>query len=166
MKFLPYPRLNLPEALALHFTGDSLKVGADANIGLNDAEVVPFLTSVKHLSHNALQEAVLMKHAGHETRHYWALASAWELKEAEHYGKLMAHIHPKDCKTYNGFKNSVVDKRAGIMLEVEESEVQSMDSMESLMALYHKAYNKDLASFHTANTQLDHSKKKQNPAFH
>ncbi|KIM54160.1 hypothetical protein SCLCIDRAFT_1155029 [Scleroderma citrinum Foug A] len=37
IKFLPYPRLNMPEALELCFTEKSLRRGAGVNIGHNDA---------------------------------------------------------------------------------------------------------------------------------
>ena len=45
IKFLPYPRPNMPEALELRFTDKSLKGGAGVNIGRDDARrvLLPYL---------------------------------------------------------------------------------------------------------------------------
>ena len=88
-----------------------------------------FAGDIKHLSAQELQEAVLIKHAARETRHYWAMASTWELKEAEHYAKLVGFVHAQDCKEY------------------EESSDEGRDDAED--------YNEELISFDTANIQLD-----------
>ncbi|KAL4066495.1 hypothetical protein V8B97DRAFT_1874519 [Scleroderma yunnanense] len=146
-KFLPYARPNVMEALELWFTGRSLRGGAGVNIGCHDAKRGRhlFLNNIKHLSDNALQEALLMKHAGHETRHYQALASAWELKEVEHYGKLMVHMHKESSKEYEEY-----------MEYMKEELAKDKDDVDSLIALNHETYNEELMSFSNANTQLDH----------
>ena len=59
-----------------------------------------FLNGIKTLSDKVLQAAVLMKHAGHETRHLQALAVAWQLKEAEYYGRLMKELRVAKHKHY------------------------------------------------------------------
>ena len=78
-----------------------------------------------------------MKHAARETRHYRAMASAWELKEAEHYAKLVGFVHARDRKVY------------------EESSNEGRDDAEDFMAYSHEVYNEELISFDTANIQLD-----------
>ena len=96
-----------------------------------------FVGSIKHLSAQELQEAVLMKHAARETRHYWVMASARKLKEAEHYAKLVGFVHARDCKEY------------------EESSDEGRDDAEDFMAVGHEVYNEELISFNTTNIQLD-----------
>ncbi|KIM57288.1 hypothetical protein SCLCIDRAFT_28902 [Scleroderma citrinum Foug A] len=82
-----------------------------------------------------------MKHAGCETRHLQALASAWEIKEVEHYAKLMRHIHKQD---YMKYKEFVADE--------EDIDVNTVDS---LVAYNHELYNEQLVSLGNVDSQLD-----------
>ena len=56
-----------------------------------------FAGGIKCLSTLELQEAVLLKHTSWETRHHQAITLAWELKEAEHYTRLVGLIHEQEC---------------------------------------------------------------------
>ena len=82
-----------------------------------------------------------MKCAGRETRCLRALASAWEIKEVEHYAKLMHHIHKQD---YMKYKEFVADK--------EDIDVNTVDS---LVAYNHELYNEQLVSLGNVDSQLD-----------
>ena len=96
-----------------------------------------FAGGLKRLSDQELQEAVLMKHAAWETKRHRAMASAWELKEAEHFTKLVGFVHARDRDEY------------------EESSHEGCDDAEDFMAVSHEVYNEELLSFDTANVQLD-----------
>jgi hypothetical protein len=78
-----------------------------------------------------------MKHAARETSRYRAMASAWALKEAEHYAKLVGSVHAWDRNEY------------------EESIREGCDDAEDFMAYSHEVYNEELTSFDTTNVQLD-----------
>ena len=82
-----------------------------------------------------------MKHAGRETRCLRALASAWEIKEVEHYAKLMRHIHKQD---YMKYKEFVADE--------EDIDVNTVDG---LVAYNHELYNEQLVSLGNVDSQLD-----------
>ena len=69
----------------------------------------------------------MMKHAGRETRRYRAIASAWEMQEAEQYHKFISLIHKSDRERYREFDKLSLNK---IM------------------------YEDDLESFKTAEVQL------------
>ncbi|KIM60059.1 hypothetical protein SCLCIDRAFT_26852 [Scleroderma citrinum Foug A] len=123
IKFLPYPRPNMLEALELRFTEKSLKGGAGVNIGRDDARRGRhlFLEGIKRLSDQALQEAAMMKHA-------------------EHYTKLIHHMHKEDYTTYKDFVGDEQDDN---------------DTVDSLVAFNHELYNEQLVSFDNADVQLD-----------
>ena len=82
-----------------------------------------------------------MKCAGRETRCLQALASAWEIKEVEHYAKLMCHIHKQDYMKYKEF--------------VADEEDINVNTMDSLMAYNHELYNEQLVSLGNVDSQLD-----------
>ena len=82
----------------------------------------------------------MMKHAGRETRRHRALASAWEIKEVEHYSKLIRHMHKEDYTTYKDFVGDEEDDN---------------DTVEGMVAFNHELYNEHLVSFDNADVQLD-----------
>ncbi|KAI6143657.1 hypothetical protein BKA82DRAFT_28541 [Pisolithus tinctorius] len=123
IKFSPYPKPDIGEALELRFARKSLRGGAGV-IHPNDAR--------DDLPDVAIKEAVLMKHAGRETRRYQALSSAWELREAEHYSNFMKYIYQADRKKYGEYLG---DGQGDVDLD--------------------HAYNEDIMTFQTTNTQLD-----------
>ena len=84
-------------------------------------------SGVRAFSEEALNAAVMMKHAGQETRRYHAIASAWEMQEAEQYHKFISLIHKSDRERYREFDKLSLNK---IM------------------------YENDLESFKTADVQL------------
>jgi len=103
-----------------------------------------------------------MKQAGHETRHFRALATAWELKEIEHYGKLVQELHQTDYELRE--YDAMVDEKDHMGLEDSESlmeEINSMvppdirDSMAGITAYKHEVYHEEALSFDTTETQLD-----------
>lgn len=90
-----------------------------------------------------------MKHAGRESRRHRALSSAWELKETEHYSRLMSHIHRGNRRKYEEYCTAVADGRE------EQSAVQGKEDVETLIAMNHELYNEYLASVSAADKQLD-----------
>ena len=82
-----------------------------------------------------------MKCAGCETRHLWALALAWEIKEVEHYAKLMCHIHKQDYMKYKEF--------------VADEEDVNVNTVDGLMAYNHELYNEQLVPLGNVDSQLD-----------
>ncbi|KIM50047.1 hypothetical protein SCLCIDRAFT_34727 [Scleroderma citrinum Foug A] len=119
----------MPEALELHFIEKSLRGGAGINIGHDDAKKGKFLflEGVKHFSTEALEEAVLMK--------------SWEIKEVEHYAKLMCHIHKQDYMKYKEF--------------VADEEDVNVNTVDGLMAYNHELYNEQLVPLGNVDSQLD-----------
>jgi len=95
-----------------------------------------------------------MKQAGHKNRRHRVLSSAWELKEIEHYSRLMSHIHWANHTKYKEFSAAMADGR-DLLLKEEESAVQGMEEAETIVAMNHKLYNECLASVSTADKQLD-----------
>ncbi|KAL4072856.1 hypothetical protein V8B97DRAFT_1916791 [Scleroderma yunnanense] len=115
----------------------------------------------------ALEQAVLMKQAGHETRQFQALAIAWELKEIEHYGKLVQELHQTDYEEYKEYKEAMADKKDHVDLEGSELLMEEIDRVDlpnirdnvaSITAYKHKTYNKETLSFDTTETQLNQLK--------
>jgi len=98
-----------------------------------------------------------MKQAGRENRRHRALSSAWELKEIEHYSRLMSHIHRANHTKYEEFSAAVADGR-DLLLKEEESAVQGMEEAETIVAMNHELYNECLASVSAADKQLDQLK--------
>ncbi|KAF8553503.1 hypothetical protein OG21DRAFT_1215750 [Imleria badia] len=92
---IPFLIYNVPWSCVLHRRAS--EGGAGSGITVQDMEQgrTLFAAGIKDtkLPDNALEEAMLMKQAGRETRRLRALASAWELKEVEHFQKLLGHIH-------------------------------------------------------------------------
>lgn len=76
-----------------------------------------------------------MKHAGHEAQHYYALASAWEFKKAEHYTKFANLQHQKDQTEYTTLTE------------------------EDLMDYMHNAYNEELLTFAVTDLYLNQLEK-------
>ena len=81
-----------------------------------------------------------MKHAGRETPRHQALASAWEIKEVEHYARLIHHMHKEDYTTYKYFVGDEQDDN---------------DTVDGLVAFNHELYNEQLVSFDNADVELD-----------
>ncbi|KAF8554398.1 hypothetical protein OG21DRAFT_1508938 [Imleria badia] len=138
-RFSPYRRRSTAEALGQRFTAKSLRAGTGTDITPTEAKKGKSLLAngVNRLSDQELQEGVLMKHAAREARRYRAMASAWELKEAEHYTNLMGLVHDRDRK------------------EFEESSAEGLDDAQDFMAYTHEVYGEEFGSFDTVNTQLD-----------
>ncbi|KAI6150884.1 hypothetical protein BKA82DRAFT_4352676 [Pisolithus tinctorius] len=149
IKFSPYPKPDIGEALELRFARKSLRGGAGV-IHPNDARDGKFLfrNSIKDLPDVAIKEAVLMKHAGRETRRYRALSSAWELREAEHYSNFMKYIYQADRKKYGEYLG---DGQGDVDLD----HAAEIDDAENFLAFGREAYNEDIMTFQTTNTQLD-----------
>ena len=84
-----------------------------------------FLSGIKTLSDKGLQAAVLMKHAGRETRRLQALAAAWQLKEAEYYGRLMKELHVAKHKHYEEHREATLGGK--VILKVDESADDNVD---------------------------------------
>jgi hypothetical protein len=82
-----------------------------------------------------------MKHAGRETRRFRALASAWEIKEAEHYTKLISYVHCQDRKQYEDSIN-------------DEGLYEGSGDVDSMKLLNHETYNDELLSCSISDAQL------------
>ncbi|KIM60593.1 hypothetical protein SCLCIDRAFT_9632 [Scleroderma citrinum Foug A] len=127
--FQPYPKPMLGESTAMHFAARALR-GEEPKLSLSDHN------KSLVLSEEALNAAVMMKHTGRETRHYCAIASAWEMQEAEQYHKFISLIHKSDRERYRDFDKLSLNKiiyeddlesfkAADIQLNWLEEEVQS-----------------------------------------
>ena len=110
-----------------------------------------FLSGIKKLSDEGLQAAVLMKHAGRETRRLQALAMAWQLKEAEYYGRLMKEVCVAKHKHYEEHHEATSEGMV-IHLKADES---ADDNMDGTVALDHELYNEYIVSIDTMGDQLD-----------
>ncbi|KAI5995771.1 hypothetical protein F5J12DRAFT_785549 [Pisolithus orientalis] len=137
IKFSPYPKLDIGEALELCFGRKSLRGGAGV-IHPNDARDGKFLfcNSIKDLLDMVIKEAVLMKHA------------AWELREAEHYSNFMKYIYQANCKKYGKYLG---DGQGDVDLD----HAVEIDNAENFLAFGCEVYNKDIMMFQTMNTWLD-----------
>ncbi|KAI6146489.1 hypothetical protein BKA82DRAFT_4015981 [Pisolithus tinctorius] len=122
IKFSPYPKPDIGEALELHFYQGPSRCG-DKRGGLDE-------------------------NAGCETRHYQALSSAWELREAEHYSNFMKYIYQANHKKYGEYLG---DGQGDVDLD----HVAEIDDVENFLAFSCEAYNKDIMTFQTMNTQLN-----------
>ena len=80
-----------------------------------------------------------MKQAGRETRRLRAMASAWELKEVEHYRKFLEYIVHRNEDSLQQYEVAVADT----------------ESLAELLAFRHNAYAEDFASLVTSDRQLD-----------
>jgi len=103
-----------------------------------------------------------MKQAGRETRRFRALATAWELKEIEHYGKLVQELHQTDYEELKEY--DAMDKKDHVGPEDSESlmeEINSVvlpdvrDNVAGIAAYKHEVYHKEALSFDTTETQLN-----------
>ena len=113
-----------------------------------------FLNGIKKLSDEGLQAAVLMKHAGRETRRLQALAMAWQLKEAEYYGRLMKEVRVATHTHYEEHCEATLEENV-IKLDVDESANETEDNVDGTIALDHELYNEYIVSLNTMGTQLD-----------
>ncbi|KIM66384.1 hypothetical protein SCLCIDRAFT_21886 [Scleroderma citrinum Foug A] len=116
---LPYSSPTLEQALELHFLANSLRGGAGINIGRDDAKNGRHLfhNSIKHLSDEALEQAVLMKQAG-----------SWELKEIEHYSKLVQELHQTDYEELKEY-DAMVDKKDHMGLKDPELLMEEINNV-------------------------------------
>lgn len=80
-----------------------------------------------------------MKEAGRETRRLHAMASAWELKEVEHYQKLLHFFH--QCNQGN--------------LRTFDTLSRDMQHLNKLIRFKHHEYSEELASMVTSDRQLN-----------
>ncbi|KAI5999783.1 hypothetical protein F5J12DRAFT_951727 [Pisolithus orientalis] len=138
IKFSPYPKPDIGEALELCFARKSLRGGAGV-IHLNDARDGKFLfcNGIKDLPDVVIKEAVLMKHAG-----------SWELREAEHYSNFMKYIYQANHKKYGEYLG---DGQGDVDLD----HAAEIDNVENFLAFGCEAYNEDIMTFQTMNTQLN-----------
>ena len=103
-----------------------------------------FLAGVKHVSSRAIEDAIKMKRTGREARRLRALASAWQIKEAEHYSKLVRLIHEEDHANFcDYFEDQEVDLK------------EEVDNAADLVAYNRELYNEQLESIRVIDTQLD-----------
>ena len=120
-----------------------------------------FLSGIKNLSDEGLQAAVLMKHAGRENRRLQALAVAWQLKEAEYYGRLMNEIYLSKYKQHEQFCKATAEGM-DTLVEVDESAVKTKDNLDGIVALNHELYKEHIMSLDTMRTQLKQLEKEVN----
>ena len=102
------------------------------------------LAGAKHMPSRTIKEVIKMKRAGCETRRLRALASAWQIKEVEHYSKVVRSIYEED---YANFCDYFVDQ--GGDLEAD------MNNANSLVAYHRELYNEQLESLDNMDMQLD-----------
>ncbi|KIM70181.1 hypothetical protein SCLCIDRAFT_6459 [Scleroderma citrinum Foug A] len=87
-----------------------------------------------------------MKQAGRETRRFQALATAWELKEIKHYGKLVQELHQTDYEEL---------KEYDAMVDEKDHVTYVRDNVAGIMAYKHEVYHEETLSFDTAEMQLN-----------
>ena len=78
-----------------------------------------FLKGIKKLSDEALQAAVLMKHAGQGNRCLQALVMACQAKEVEYYSRLMKEIYLAKYHNHQEYSQAYAEGR-DILLKAEE----------------------------------------------
>lgn len=90
----------------------------------------------------------MLKYANRETRRHRAMASAWELKEAEHYSKLLEIVHHHRHEEYeSALKDDSV---------VEPEDLESWDDasdVESLVKFNHEVYNEETIGYARSDSQ-------------
>ena len=80
-----------------------------------------------------------MKQAGRETRRLRAMASAWELKEVEHYHKFLEHLIRRNEDSLQQYEAAVTDT----------------ESLAKLLAFRYHAYVEDFTTLVMSDRQLD-----------
>ncbi|KAG6373613.1 hypothetical protein JVT61DRAFT_6269 [Boletus reticuloceps] len=135
-----YPTPTLHDALELCFFQKKVRGGAGSGVSLGDIEKIGNLLAqsirASHLSDAVLQEAVLVKEAGCEMRYLCVMALVWELKEAEHYQKLLCSLHQHDQVVFKLF-NALIDL------------------VNDLIYFKHHKYLKELISMAVSDLQLN-----------
>ena len=76
------------------------------------------------------------------------MASAWELKEVEHYSKLLEIIHHDDREEY---ESALTDDS---IVEPKDLDSWDDDDVESMMQFNHEVYNGEILAFATSDAQL------------
>lgn len=76
------------------------------------------------------------------------MASAWELKEVEHYSKLLEIIHHDDREEY---ESALTDDS---IVEPKDLDSWDDDDAESMMQFNHEVYNEEILAFATSDAQL------------
>ena len=104
-----------------------------------------FVAGVKRMSSQAIETAIKMKRAGRENRRLRALASAWKIKEVEHYSTLVRYLHEED---YTNFCDYFEDQAGDLQGDV--------NNVDGLVAYNRELYNEQLASLGEMDVQLDH----------
>ena len=117
-----------------------------------------FLSGIKDLSDDGLQAAVLMKHAGRENRRHQALAAAWQLKEAEYYGRLMNEIYVAKYKQHEQYRKATAEGK-DILLEVDEGADKTKDHVDGIVSLNRELCGEHIVSLDTMQTQLQQLEK-------
>ncbi|KIM54297.1 hypothetical protein SCLCIDRAFT_31172 [Scleroderma citrinum Foug A] len=124
----------------------------------NSGELM-FLSGIKNLSDEGLQAAILMKHAGRENKRLQALAAAWQLKEAEYYGRLANEIYIAKYRQHEQYCKGTVEG-TDTLVEVDESPSKTKVHLDGIAALNHELYNEHIVSLDTMWTQLQQLEKK------
>lgn len=148
-KYKPYNRKR-PRTMELRFAekyiGPSGMDPVDARRGRVLVE-----RGLKHLSCEAIAQAVLTKEADLEWKRLCALASAWEIEACRRHERLVRIIHDDKARTYASAASE------SLLTSLETLVNSNLDSgeLQTRMAFAISAYSEDRSLYSAAYTQLD-----------
>jgi hypothetical protein len=107
---------------------------------------------LKHLSCEAIAQAVLTKEADLEWKRLSALASAWEIEVCKRHKRLVRIIHDDKARTYASAASEP------LLTSLETLVNSDLDSpeLQRRMAFAISAYSQDKSTYSAADAQLDH----------
>ncbi|KAG9317046.1 hypothetical protein JVU11DRAFT_1232 [Chiua virens] len=107
-----------------------------------------FVSGLQPLSDAALQEATLMKHADCKTKCHRAIASAWEVKSAEHRLNFVWIIHAEDTAATEESFTEVESNSS-------PSTVSSISDLQDMVVYTREANFEDVVLLEKAEMHLD-----------
>lgn len=107
---------------------------------------------LKHMSCEAIAQAVLTKEADLECKHLCALASAWEIEALRRHKRLARIIHDDKARVY---ASATSEPFLQSLEKIANSDLDS-EELQSRMAFAVSAYSEDRSIYSAADAQLDH----------
>ncbi|KAG1816989.1 hypothetical protein EV424DRAFT_1540570 [Suillus variegatus] len=147
-KFKPYNR-DAPTMWALRFAEGYLTPG---NTDTSPTDIQrgkhQLRCGLRHLSHEAMAQAVLTKEADIESRRLSAMATAWRIEVSERHTKFLHMVLECDADTYASAASERLDSSVQALVNCSKEELQDHVNFGAV------AYKHDVMSFAVADEQL------------
>ncbi|KAG2106199.1 uncharacterized protein F5147DRAFT_701376 [Suillus discolor] len=143
-KFKPYDR-DGPTMWALRFAESYITPGNTDTIQSGKDQL---RSGLKHLSNEAMAQAVLTKEADREWRRLSAMATAWRIEASERHTKFLYMVLECEADTYVSATSEPLDTSVQALVDCSKEELQDRVDFDVV------AYQRDEMSFAVADEQF------------